>query len=108
MSFYDSNERQPKEIIAGINARTFWGNKMTVALVTFEAHAVLPPHSHSHEQAGYVLEGEIEFTISEQTQVLRPGDVYIIPGNAEHSVIVGELPTRLFECFVPVREDLKY
>jgi len=49
---------------------------MTVTLVSLGAHAVLPPHSHSHEQAGYVLEGEIEFTISEQTQVLGPGDLY--------------------------------
>lgn len=76
MSFYDSNERQPKEIIAGINARTFWGDKMTVTLVTLEPHVILLSHSHSHEQAGYVLEGEIEFTISEQTQVLGPGDLY--------------------------------
>jgi len=108
MIFYDSNDRQPKEIVPGINARTFWGDKMTLALVTLEPHAVLPPHTHPHEQAGYVLEGEIEFTISGQTKMCRAGDVYIISGNAEHSVLVGDLPTRLFESFVPVREDFKY
>ena len=108
MSFYDSNERQPKEIIAGFNPRTFWGDKMTVALVALEPHVILSSHSHLHEQAGYVLAGEIEFPINGPTQGLRPGDVYIIPGNAEHSVKVGDLPTRLFETFAPVREDLKY
>lgn len=108
MNFYDSNERQPKEIVAGIKAQTFWGDKMTLALVTLEPHSVLPPHSHLHEQAGYVLAGEIEFTVSGRTKLLRAGDVYIIPGYAEHSVIVGDQQTRLFETFVPVREDFKY
>lgn len=108
MYFYDTNDRQPKEIVTGINVRTFWGEKTTVALVNLEPHAVLPPHSHMHEQAGYILEGEIEFTIGEQKKVLNAGDVYIIPGNTEHSVIIGELPTRLFETFLPVREDFKY
>jgi len=108
MIFYDTNDRQPKEIAAGINIRTFWGKKMTVALVTLEPHSVLPTHSHLHEQAGYVLEGNTEFTISGQTRVLSSGDVYIIPGNAEHSVKICDMQTRLFETFVPVREDLKY
>ncbi len=81
---------------------------MTLALVTLEPHAVLPPHIHPHEQAGYVLEGKIEFAISGQTKICRAGDVYIIPGNAEHPVIIGDLPTRLFETFVPVREYFKY
>jgi quercetin dioxygenase-like cupin family protein len=49
---------------------------MTVAIVAREPHVILPSHSHLHEQAGYVLEGEFEFTISEQTQVLGPGDLY--------------------------------
>ena len=79
-----------------------------MALVTLEPHSVLPSHSHLHVQAGYIVEGEIEFTISGQTRVLRVGDVYITPENAEHSVKIGDLQSRLFETFVSVREDFKY
>lgn len=48
----------------------FWGEKKTFALVNLEPHAVLPPDSHIHEQAGYILEGEIEFTVGGQIKVL--------------------------------------
>ena len=75
-----------------VKARTFWGDKMTLALVTLEANAVVAAHSHVHEQVGVVIAGELEFTIGGESRRLEPGDVYVIPGDVAHGVKVGPVP----------------
>ncbi len=108
MYYCDLNNRDYKQLATGIMARLFWGDKMTVGLVDLDANAILAAHSHPHEQAGYVLKGEVKFTIGGETKLLKSGDMYLIPGNIEHSVAVGPKPTQIFEIFSPVREDFKY
>jgi quercetin dioxygenase-like cupin family protein len=92
MHFYDPQTRTPKELAPGILARTFWGQKMLMAVVELEANSVVPQHSHPHEQVGILLEGEMELTIQGETRQLKAGEVYIIPGDVEHSARVGDSP----------------
>jgi quercetin dioxygenase-like cupin family protein len=106
--FYDPEERAAKELAPGALARTFWGERMTVAIVNLAPDAVVTEHSHPHEQVGVVLEGSVEFTIGGEPRTIGPGAVYVIPGDTPHSVIVGDAPVRLVEVFSPVRENLKY
>jgi quercetin dioxygenase-like cupin family protein len=49
---------------------------------------------------------EFELTIDDETQVLGPGTVTQIPGNAVHS---GKALTdcRILDVFAPVREDYR-
>ncbi|GIV76097.1 cupin domain-containing protein [Litorilinea aerophila] len=108
MYFFTPEERESKELFAGITARTFWGEKMLLSLVDLPAHSVVPPHSHPHEQAGIVLEGELTFTVGGETRTLRPGDMYVIPGGVEHTVVAGDQDARALDVFSPVREDYKY
>ncbi len=37
----------------------------------------------------------------------KPGDVYRIPGNVRHKVIVLESPARAIDIFYPVREEYR-
>ena len=108
MPFYSSDKREPMEVFDGIVGRTFWGEKMLLSIVELEPNAVGPPHSHPHEQIGLVLEGELTFTIGEETRTLRPGDVNVVPGGVEHSVVAGDSPCKVVEVFSPVREEFKY
>jgi quercetin dioxygenase-like cupin family protein len=80
---------------------------MLVAHVEVAEKAVVPLHSHPHEQGGTVLSGEVEFTINGQTQVVKAGGSYIIPGGAAHKA-VGLKASTLFEIFCPVREEYKF
>lgn len=48
--------------------------KMMAVEVNFAAGAVGPMHNHPHEQLTYVLSGEFEFTIGEETRVVSAGD----------------------------------
>jgi quercetin dioxygenase-like cupin family protein len=106
--FYHPIDRETKELLPGIIARTFWGQNLMLAVVDLDAEALLPNHTHPHEQAGIVLEGELNFTIDGETRQLKPGDVYIIPGEVEHSVVVGNKSAKVLDVFSPVREEYKY
>lgn len=107
MYYPDLEARSKKNLLPGITARTFWGDKLMLAVVDLEANAVIPEHSHPHEQGGIVLEGELEFNIAGEIRLLHPGDLYIIPGGVVHTVKVGPAATRVMDIFVPVREEYK-
>ena len=109
MPFYNPENRVSKEIIPNeIAMKTFWGEKVMLAVVDLSANAVLPLHSHPHEQAGMVLEGELEFDIDGKVRLLHAGEIYIIPGGTPHLVKVGEKDARVLDIFSPVREEYKY
>ncbi len=108
MYVFDPKERLSKELLPGIVARTFWGGEMLMAVVDVEPNTYLPTHSHPHEQVGYVIEGEISFTIASEKHLLKPGDVYVIPGGVEHSARTGETAVKVIDVFSPVREEYKY
>jgi quercetin dioxygenase-like cupin family protein len=108
MTFHDVNSREYKTLLEGVKARTFWGEKMLLALIDLEANAVIPTHNHPHEQIGIVLNGELDFNIDGEQRVLHQGDIYVIPSGANHTVRVVEKPAQVLDIFSPVREEYKY
>ena len=108
MYFYDPYEREPKELLPGIIARTFWGEKMLTAVVDLDPDTELPIHNHPHEQLGIVIEGKIELTINGQARELKPGDVYVIPSEVMHGAKTFDHPVRIMDVFSPVREEYKF
>ena len=106
--FNDLQGREAKDVAPGVRIRTFWGNEMLLSIVDLKPNAVVPPHSHPHEQAGTVISGALELTIGEETRWLKPGDTYIAPGDVEHGARTGDEPTRVLDIFSPVREEYKY
>lgn len=108
MYFCDVESREAKEVVPGIRLKTFWGENMLLSVVELDAEAVLPNHSHPHEQAGTVISGTLRLTIAGETRDLRPGDAYVIPGGVEHSAIAGLMPTKVVDIFSPVREEYKF
>ena len=106
--FFDPETRTPKELVPGVVVRTFWGEQMLVSLVDLAAGAIVPRHAHPHEQFGMLLRGELRITIAGETQQLKVGSIYIVPGGVEHSVVTGPEGAQLIEAFSPVREEYKF
>jgi quercetin dioxygenase-like cupin family protein len=106
--FCDLESREAKEIAPGVHIRTFWGHEMLLSIADLAANAVVPAHSHPHEQGGTVVFGELELTIGGETRWLQPGDTYIIPGGMEHGARTGDAPARILDIFSPVREEYQY
>jgi quercetin dioxygenase-like cupin family protein len=108
MAYYNIKDREFKNLMDGVNARTFWGENMLLAVVDLDAHAIIPNHSHPHEQGGMVISGEVEFYIEGEHRLLHQGDIYVIPSGADHKVVVGANPAQVLDIFSPVREEYKY
>ena len=106
--FVDAKDRASLDLAPGAATQTFWGANMLLSLVSIEANSTVPRHTHPHEQAGVVIEGELEMGIGGEVRVLKPGDMYIIPGDVEHYARTGDAPAKALDIFSPVREEFKY
>lgn len=57
-----------------------------VSLVAFKAGQKLDPHMAPAEVMVYVLEGEIEFTMLDRPNILKPGQFLLMGADVSHSV----------------------
>ena len=105
--FLDPSEVERRELAPGVNLRVMWGEKVMMSLVEIAPKAVVPTHSHPHEQAGLILHGEFDFTIGGKTKRLRQGDAYMIPGGVEHGLTGSDGWSQALDIFSPPREDYK-
>ena len=106
--FKDAQNREPMELVPGVLTRTFWGENMLLSMVEIDANSEVPAHTHPHEQAGILVEGEMEMGIGGEVKLLKPGDMYVIPGNVEHYARCGDTPSKALDVFSPVREEFRY
>lgn len=106
--FFDPEARTKTAALPGVALRTFWGEQMLVSLVDLAPGAVIPSHSHPHEQMGMMVRGAMAMTIADETRQVHAGDIYIVPGGISHSVIVGDAGAQAIEAFSPVREEYKF
>ena len=61
-------------------------------------------HSHPHVQSTFVRSGRFRFSVAGETQVVGPGDSFVIPSGAEHGCVCLEAG-ELIDCFTPRRDD---
>lgn len=103
--FRANAEADAVEMFPGVVRRTLnSGDCTTLIEVTLDAGAVVPGHSHPHEQIGYVARGLVRFDVAGDVRDLRAGDGYLIPGDASHEVTALE-SSICIDVFSPVREE---
>lgn len=109
MSLYfpTADELSRHTIFPGVHIATCAADKMMLSHVRLEPGSVVEEHSHPHEQVGMVLAGAAVFTIGGEERTLRAGDMYRIPGNVRHKVVVLDGPAEALDIFYPVREDYR-
>ena len=105
MDFFDTVELNQKQVLDGITLRSVEGDKAMMTFFEFDEGAVIPAHSHHHEQISYVLEGELEFTLKGEVRVLSKGQGVVIHANEEHSARVTKGPASALDAWYPIRED---
>lgn len=89
----------------GIRRKTLvYGKKTLMSEFRLDKGAVLPQHRHPEEQTGYLVSGHIILTIGDEIQEIRPGDSWVVPGNANHHAKILEESVAV-EVFSPCRED---
>ena len=103
--YRQGNENDYKDVLEKIQKKTLvYCDRTLMAEFILEHGADLPRHSHPHEQTGYLVSGEIELSIGDETHQVKPGDSWCIAGGVEHKATVLEDSVAI-EVFSPVRED---
>ena len=106
MPFINLTQQKTKEIWPHVHAAFGHSEKITVARITLEKGALVAEHKHFHEQWTVLLDGELEFTVGGETQLVKPGTVVHIPSNELHSV-KAITACLAMDVFTPAREDFK-
>ncbi|HEX9850386.1 cupin domain-containing protein [Candidatus Deferrimicrobium sp.] len=106
-SFWNPEGIPPRTLAPGVTAKIASGERMMLSLVTFAPDAVVPTHSHPHEQMGMIVSGTLEFTIAGETRVLSGSGMVFVPGGVPHAAKGGPGGAVALEAFSPPREEFR-
>lgn len=103
------NETQPSTVREGVSRKLIHGDNLMTVIIDFTGgpwSEPEPPHSHPHEQATYIAEGEVLFICEgEPTRKLAPGDMFYVAPNKKHTIQLLTERARLVDSFHPIREE---
>ena len=105
--FFDLSDLTPKEVIPGMQIRVTSGERIMLSYVDLEEGSEVKDHSHPHEQAGIVIEGEGDFRIGDERKQVKSGDLYVIPSQVVHRLLVTKGPMKVLDIFSPPREEYR-
>jgi len=97
----------PVEMLPGVVRRTLTeGERMMLIEVTLQQGAVVPLHTHPHEQIGYLASGRLLWELGDERRELAAGDSWLVPSNVPHQVTALE-PSVAIDVFSPPREEYR-
>ncbi len=96
----------PLQVVPGLDFQPVLGDKVMVNFVRFEPNVVAPVHWHDEEQITFVIEGEFDFQVGDETRTLRPGDAVVIPPNVPHGARTNDNTCLEVDVFHPPRKGL--
>ncbi|MGA3099491.1 MAG: cupin domain-containing protein [Bryobacteraceae bacterium] len=104
MKLYDWNALEDEPLNPLMSRKVIHGGSLTVANLHLLASAVVPEHSHAHEQLSMVERGVLKFHIAGREQIVRAGEALLIAPHEPHGVEALE-ETFVTDVFSPARED---
>ena len=107
MPFFEPKDMQPNEPVPGCRMRTPFGEKLMLSYLEMDDGAEIPLHDHPHEQGGILLEGKLELTIGDDTRIMEPGCMYLVPPNVPHKAVAVDGPVVVLDVFTPIREEAR-
>ena len=99
---WDEVEIEP--LSEDVERQVVWGEKANLTRFSLAKGGHVLSHSHEAEQFTWVVEGALRLRIGTEVQVLRSGDMLVIPSHTEHEAWVLE-PTVVLDFFAPRRDD---
>lgn len=91
--------------VEGIEMKTLvHGVETLLARFKLTKGALLPSHTHPHEQTGYLVSGRIKLYMGSKCYNVGPNDAWCIESGVEHRAEILEDSVAI-EVFSPVRED---
>ena len=103
---FDPKYVERRQLLPGVDAQLIWGERIMMGIIDIQPDAVVPWHSHPHEQCGRVLEGSAWFELEghEKTKLVA-GEHYVIPGNVPHQVTATGEGCVALDIWSPIRDE---
>jgi quercetin dioxygenase-like cupin family protein len=99
------NGRDSWEFVDGVRLHAIGGEQVLLCRVQYEPGKQVPWHAHEDtEQVMFILEGEVEMTIEDETKTLNPGDVVVVSRGLHHK-LYSESGVTFMEALAPVPLD---
>lgn len=94
------------EVVGEGVKRKIMGYDDTIMLVnvSFEKGAIGPMHEHYQAQVTYVINGQFEIKIGDDTKIVKEGDSFYVEPHVWHGAVCIEDGV-LIDVFSPIRED---
>jgi|ERR1700732_3763071 quercetin dioxygenase-like cupin family protein len=90
----------------GIDRKAFSGDGATLALHRLQPGHEPRPHAHPYEQIVYIMAGEVDFHVGDETIRLGPGGLLTVPPNVTHyAEVVGSEEVLNLDVFTPRRAE---
>jgi quercetin dioxygenase-like cupin family protein len=97
--------RDSFEFVDGVRIHAIGGEQVLLCRVNYEPGKQVPWHVHEDtEQVMFILEGEVDMTIEEETATLKPGDVVVVNRGLNHK-LYSENGVTFMEALAPVPLD---
>jgi mannose-6-phosphate isomerase-like protein (cupin superfamily) len=108
MPFYNLNKMGYKQKKEKVFFKSITGDNSQLCFIKMEP-GEKSWHHHAEEQIGFIISGEVEVKIGDETKVIGPREGYYIPGNVDHGFFVHtERPVEYFEVFCPPKNENRY
>ena len=79
--------REAFEFVDGVRLHAIGGEQVLLCRVQYDPGKQVPWHAHEDtEQVMFILEGEVEMTIEDETRTLRSGDVAVVNRGLRHTL----------------------
>jgi len=104
MNLYNWNLLEQEQLNPRVGRKCIHASQMTVARLSLQKSAFVPEHSHVNEQVTMVEQGALKFLLSGREQIVRAGEVLVIPPDLPHSAEALE-DTTAVDVFSPPRAD---
>ena len=93
------------EFVDGVRLHAIGGEQVLLCKVKYDPGKQVPWHAHDDtEQVMFILEGEVEMTIEEETATLKAGDVVVVNRGLNHK-LYSEGGVTFMEALAPVPLD---
>ena len=81
------NGREPFEFVDGVHLQAVGGEQVLLCRVQYDPGKEVPWHRHDDtEQVMFIIDGEVEMTIEDETRTLRAGDVAVVNRGLRHAL----------------------
>ena len=104
MGLHNWDAIEEEQINPRFRRKVIHTQNMTIARIQLQKHAVVPEHSHVHEQVTMVERGALKFLLDGDEQIVRGGEALAIAPHVKHSVEALE-DSQVMDVFSPARDD---